>query len=150
MGPCNSSFSSNHVSAFVPHPLSHLPELLFHSFIFYCLNSDGQSRLPESELFLIITSLSASICIPLAFLPLGILLLSLPLSQRTPPPSLPPSLALSLTARRCLPVSSFSFWRSCAPHCSPSPPPQFALFCFFISLSRSLSCFLSVSSCKVL
>lgn len=45
-------------------------------------------------------SRSASICIPLAFLPLGILLLSLPLS-----PCAPPSLCLSL--RWCHPVSSF-------------------------------------------
>lgn len=69
---CNSFFSSNQAAAFFPHPNCLLSALLFHSFIFYCLNSNRQSRPIELELFLIRTSLSASICIPLAFLPLGI------------------------------------------------------------------------------
>lgn len=66
-----------------PHPFSFLSLLLFHSFIFYCL--DSNSHHIALELFLIITPLSASTCIPLASFSLGISLLSLPLSPCTPP-----------------------------------------------------------------
>lgn len=40
---CNSFFSSNHTSAFFPHPHSALAVLLFHSFIFYCFSGNSQS-----------------------------------------------------------------------------------------------------------
>ena len=137
LGLCNSFLSSNHAPAFYPHPHPHslLSVLPFHSFIFYCLNSGRHSRPIELELFLIIIFLPASICIPLALLPLGILLLSLPLSPWTPP-----SLHFSVGAFLSL---LFFSPRSCAPHCSPSPPPppppQFALYSLFISRPLSLS-----------
>lgn len=101
-----------------------LSVLPFHSFIFYCLNSNSQSRPIELELFLI---LSACICIPLAFLPLGILLLSLPLS-----PSSPPSLCVLVPS--CL----FLFFPllMCASLLSSSSPIRSLQFLYF-SLSRS-------------
>lgn len=131
-------FSSNHVTAFVPHPQSPLSfsVLLFHSFIFYCLNSNRQNHPTEPELFLIIIFLPASICIPLAFLPLGILLLSLPLSPCTPP-------SLSMLEPSCLFLLSFFSPLSlfaCAPHCSPisSSPIRSLRFLYF---SFSPTCF---------
>lgn len=63
--------------------------------------------------------------------------------------SLPPSISLC----RCLSVSSLFSPRSCAPHCSPfPPPPQFALYSLFISRPLSLSLasfsFLTAKSCN--
>lgn len=128
-GLWNSFLSSNHASAFFPPPTLFSLCSFFHSFIFYCLNSN--SHHVALELFLIITSLSASICIPLASLSPGISLLSLPLSPCTPPYR---SLSLCVLVPSCLfPFSP----RSCAPHCSSSPPPLFFLVVFFIFFARS-------------
>lgn len=69
------------------------------SFIHILLPQQQQSCPIERELFLIIIPLSHSICIPLDFLPLGISLLSLPLS---------PYIHSSHFLHWCLPVSSFS------------------------------------------
>lgn len=132
LGLCNSFFSSNHASAFFPHPHSLLSVLLFHSFIFYCLNSNRQNRPIELELFLIIIFLPASICIPLAFLPLGILLLSLPLSPCTPP-------SLYVGAFLSLPFFFLPSSLMCASLLSLSPPPKFVLSSLFLSFSLSLS-----------
>lgn len=78
--------------SFPTHTPFSLRSLFIHSY-FTASTATHKSRSIALELFLIIISpsLSAFICIPLAFLPLGILLLSLPLS-----PCTPPSLSLSL------------------------------------------------------
>lgn len=71
------------------------------SFIHILLPQRQQPVIPiKPELFLIIIFRVASICIPLGFLPLGISLLSLPLSPHTL------LLLLLLSLRWCRPVSS--------------------------------------------
>lgn len=77
-GSIQQLFATNHTSAFFPHPLffSVLLFFLIHSYITASTATQSFHRtcaLPHYNLF-------ASICIPLAFLTRGILLLSLPRS----------------------------------------------------------------------
>lgn len=93
--------------SFPTHTLLLLCSFFIHSY--FTASTATVSHPIELELFLIIIFLVASICIPPAFLPKGISLLSLTLSPHTPP----------------------SFWLvpsrlfSCAIHSSSSPPSQF-------------------------
>lgn len=93
--------------SFPTHTLLLLCSFFIHSY--FTASTAIVSHPIELELFLIIIFLVASICIPPAFLPKGISLLSLTLSPHTPP----------------------SFWLvpsrlfSCAIHSSSSPPSQF-------------------------
>lgn len=93
--------------SFPTHTLLLLCSFFIHSY--FTASAAIVSHPIELDLFLIIIFLVASICIPPAFLPKGISLLSLTLSPHTPP----------------------SFWLvpsrlfSCAIHSSSSPPSQF-------------------------
>lgn len=139
-GLWNSFLSSNHASAFFPPPTLFSLCFFFHSFIFYCLNSNSHHI--ALELFLIITSLSASICIPLASLSLGISLLSLPLS-----PCTPPYRALSLSLCWCLPVSPLFLLAHVRLIALPLLLPySFSSFSLFFSLA--LTCFFLIPSAK--
>lgn len=103
--------------SFPTHTLLLLCSFFIHSY--FTASTAIVSHPIELELFLIIIFLVASICIPPAFLPKGISLLSLTLSPLTPP----------------------SFWLvpsrlfSCAIHSSSSPPSQFVSLWFFFSFS---------------
>lgn len=91
LGLCNSfPLLQSRLSFLSPPTPPALSVLLFHSFIFYCLNSSRQSHPIEPEPFLIIIVLSASICIPLAFLPLGIYFYLFLLHPELHPLFLPP------------------------------------------------------------
>lgn len=124
--------------SFPTHTPSSMCSVFIHSFIFYCLNGNRQSfhragALPHYNLSLCFYLHSSSFPSSGDFTFIS--------SSFT----LHSSLSLCVLVPSCL----FIFFpRSCAPHCSPSPPPQFALSSFFISLSLS-ALFLSVSRDEV-
>lgn len=124
-GSIQQLFSTNHTSAFFPHPLffSLCSLFLIHSYITDSTATQSFHRtcaLPHYNLF-------ASICIPLDFLTQGILLLSLPRSI------LPRSLSLCLCS--CLPVSFIS-----VPYCFLLSPSQFFMPLLVVFFPPAKSC----------